>query len=275
MPQINSILVLGKNERSRSIIDYLRELTYQVTSGHLTGKGDHIITDDGSSCDCSAFAKFDIVILAGASHIITADCLRLPTYGFLNCHAGSVPEYRGSSPMNWSIINKERIFGLSVIQTALGIDVGDIHAQGRFDLAVDACIADLHAIANANFPYLVHTALLNIENSIPPVKQVTTGVGYYPLRDRLDSRVDFAQMTSEDVFALFRSLVPLYPSPYFICDGREYKILQVKMDYITKGVPAKIYRIVEDSIQVSCAQGSVWLKLESVEGLSRYQLIRD
>lgn len=275
MAQINSILVLGKNERSQTIVDYLRELTYQVTSGHLTVEGDQIVTDGGSSFDCSALAKFDIVILAGSSHIIAADCLRLPTYGFLTCHAGSVPEYRGSSPMNWSIINKERTFGLSVIQTAPGIDVGDIYAQGRFDLAVDACIADAHAIANANFPYLVHTALLNIENSIPPVKQVTSGIAYYPLRDRSDSRVDFTRMTSEDVFALFRSLVPLYPGPYFICDGTEYKILQVKVDEIMRGTPAKIYRIVGDSIQVSCAQGSVWLKLESVEGLSRYQLVRD
>ena len=42
--------------------------------------------------------------------------------GFLNCHAGALPFYRGRNILNWALINDEKEFGVTVHFIDEGID---------------------------------------------------------------------------------------------------------------------------------------------------------
>ena len=55
--------------------------------------------------------EVDLCILGGWSKLIKPEDLAKPRFGFINCHAGRLPEYRGSSPLNWSILNNEKNLG--------------------------------------------------------------------------------------------------------------------------------------------------------------------
>ncbi|MFP6749649.1 MAG: formyltransferase family protein [Alphaproteobacteria bacterium] len=46
--------------------------------------------------------------------------------GFINCHAGKLPRYRGRNVINWALINNETEIGLTIHYVNEGIDTGDI-----------------------------------------------------------------------------------------------------------------------------------------------------
>lgn len=53
----------------------------------------------------------------------------------VNVHASLLPKYRGAAPVNWAMINRETVTGLSVIGLAQRMDAGDIYA--RAELTID------------------------------------------------------------------------------------------------------------------------------------------
>ena len=46
---------------------------------------------------------------------IQSDIIRTSKKGFINCHSGLLPKYRGNACGNWSIINGENTFGITTI----------------------------------------------------------------------------------------------------------------------------------------------------------------
>ena len=55
--------------------------------------------------------KPDLVIVAGLSKKIPKSFLKIPKYGFINCHPSLLPKYRGPSPEFYLIKNNEKNTG--------------------------------------------------------------------------------------------------------------------------------------------------------------------
>ncbi len=55
--------------------------------------------------------------------------------GTVNVHASLLPKYRGSSPINWCLINGETITGVTTMLTDRGVDTGDILLKRGGDFA--------------------------------------------------------------------------------------------------------------------------------------------
>jgi methionyl-tRNA formyltransferase len=219
---------------------------------------------------------FELIILAGVSQIFDSQVLRFPKFGMMTCHAGILPEYRGSSPLSWSFLNDKKFIGLSVIQTTAQIDGGDIYSSARFDIDQLENINDLHKLADENFPLLVHTAILNIENNIPPFKQISISEGYYPLRSRTDSQIEFSSMSAQYIQRLFNATSPRYGYPYFTYLGKEIEVLSVETRLKFHGTPGKVYQIVGNKILVACKIGAVLISVNpesQMKLFKRYELI--
>ena len=61
--------------------------------------------------------------------ILRKRIIELAPQGFINCHAGALPFYRGRNVLNWALINGEDHFGATVHVVDEGIDTGDIICQ--------------------------------------------------------------------------------------------------------------------------------------------------
>ena len=102
------------------------------------------------------------------------EVLAIPKYGWINCHAGPVPTYRGGSPLNWQIINGEEILCVSLLQMDEGLDTGPILSEQAFRLEKYETIDDAHRRANSAFAEMVvaHVDLLeNYPETIKPTPQ--------------------------------------------------------------------------------------------------------
>jgi methionyl-tRNA formyltransferase len=75
------------------------------------------------------FDKLDIAITASFGQLISNSLLQKPRYGYINWHPSLLPKYRGPTPMQSTIANQEKNYGLSWITMTKKMDAGKILLQ--------------------------------------------------------------------------------------------------------------------------------------------------
>jgi methionyl-tRNA formyltransferase len=206
--------------------------------------------------------KADLFVLAGYGKILKRAALGIPRRGCINLHAGKLPEYRGSSPLNWALINGERSFTLSIIQVDPGIDTGALLAERSFPIGPDDTIRELHAIANEQFPEMLLEVIEAIEVGISATRpQLEGGGSYWPLRLPEDGAVLFDTYTAAQVHDRIRALADPYPGAFTLWKGRTVKLLASRRcedDY--RGEPGRVYRISRGGLLVCASDRCLWLE---------------
>ena len=69
---------------------------------------------------------------------------QIPKYGTINLHASLLPNYRGSAPINWAIINNENFTGVTTFFIDDKIDTGDILLQEKIKVDKKINAGELH-----------------------------------------------------------------------------------------------------------------------------------
>ena len=75
----------------------------------------------------------DIFVVV-AFQILPKSLIDLPKFGALNLHASLLPKYRGAGPIQWSLMNGDKISGITVFQIMPSVDTGDILLQEKMDI---------------------------------------------------------------------------------------------------------------------------------------------
>lgn len=174
-----------------------------------------------------ALNETDIALSCGFPLIFKSSLINLPKICFLNCHAGLLPKYRGGSPLNWQLINCEKMFGISVLNVNNKLDGGDIFSERKFLIKKKYNITDLHKIANKNFPKMVIESINKILNKKKPKKMKKKGT-IWKQRSRMDSRFEFKEKTFFQADRFLKALQYPYPSAFFYFQNRKYEIIKVK-----------------------------------------------
>ena len=68
----------------------------------------------------------DIMVTVAYGQIISQEILDIPKYGVINVHGSLLPKYRGAAPIQQAVIDGETETGITIMQTALSVDSGDI-----------------------------------------------------------------------------------------------------------------------------------------------------
>ena len=76
----------------------------------------------------------DIAIVISYGLILPAEILNIPKFGCFNVHPSKLPLYRGSAPLQRSIMNGEKESAVCVIKMDAGVDSGDIVNQEDFKI---------------------------------------------------------------------------------------------------------------------------------------------
>ena len=73
----------------------------------------------------SAFGP-DLMVTAAFGQLLSAENLSIPRIGCINVHGSLLPKYRGAAPIQWSVINGDRVTGVTTMWTDIGMDTGDM-----------------------------------------------------------------------------------------------------------------------------------------------------
>jgi methionyl-tRNA formyltransferase len=245
--EINKIF-LSKKFLNKSILKKIRKFNIPT----------QIITNLRKANIKNNLKKIDLGIICGFPYIFPKDFLNLPKYGMINCHAGKLPKYRGGSPLNWQLINREKYIGLSVIKVSKGIDEGKIINEKKF-LNKNYDILKVHKIANTIFPNLVLKTIDDLKKNKKLKSQNKKHAKYWKQRTEKDSLFLPKNTSVLKALAMIKALKKPYPYPYFI--DNKYKIIVIKAKIFKKKIKPGIVKYNKKSIILGCKDSS--LKLTS------------
>ena len=204
--------------------------------------------------------ELDVAITAAYGKILPASLLTIPTHGFINVHASLLPKYRGAAPIQWALIDGETETGVTIMQTAAGMDTGNIRhvkklaihdsddAQSLFDklalLGATALAEALDKLAAGNLP------------SSP---QDDEQASYAPMLTREDGQINW-QASARAIFNRHRG-VSLWPKSWTLWQDKTLKVpaLELLSEAPVNTAAGTVVDVHADGIDVAAKPGVVRL----------------
>ena len=206
----------------------------------------------------------DIMITCAFGQIISQEILDIPKYGVINIHASLLPKYRGSSPIQWCLVNGESKTGVTIMRTALAVDSGDILLQKEIDILPEENAGELFdRLAVLGGEAIVEALEIIKDGKAVYTPQDESKATHYPMISKEDGKIDWSK-SAREVFNKMRGFTP-WPSAFTTLDGKLFKILKcVVSDKIFDGKEGQVF-VEERKAYVVCGNGTVELKEVQLE----------
>lgn len=147
--------------------------------------------------------------------LIPTKILKLAKIGSINVHGSYLPKYRGRSPINWQIINGEKISGVTYHFMDKEADSGNIIFQKKIKiLKKDTAISLQKKINQESNKILINNFKKIINNQIKSSKQNEKKATIYGGRKPEDGLLSF-DMNSKEVNNMVRGLSFPFPGAFF------------------------------------------------------------
>ena len=216
--------------------------------------------------DIKAFNP-DVLITASFGQILRQNILDLAPKGVINVHTSLLPQYRGSCPINWVIIKGEKTTGVSIMQTDIGLDTGDVMLTQTLDILPDETAGELTLRLAELGGDLLLKALEQVENNTQTyTKQDESKSSYYPMLNKEMGKIDFNK-TAQEIQNLCNGLNP-WPICYVDLNtetNEKLKVFKAK-PFTNQNLNASDYKIGEVAVAnakkgliVRCGDGFVLL----------------
>lgn len=210
--------------------------------------------------------KPDLIVVV-AFRILPQEIFSIPKYGTVNLHASLLPKYRGAAPVNWAIINGEKITGVTTFFIEHRVDAGDIIMQKSCEIKPEDDAGSLHEkLAALGAEVLLSTVKLISEHgmNIKLIRQDESLATPAPKIYRKDCRIDWCQPANR-VYDFIRGLSPR-PGAYTYLHGNVIKILRTRLsDLKIKSEPGR-FNLVGSGLYISCSDKLLALELLQPEG---------
>lgn len=192
-------------------------------------------------------------------YIIPKNIFDIPKYA-INIHGSLLPKYRGRTPHVWSIINGEKISGITSHIIEETVDAGDIIEQREVTIDENDTGYSLLKKYDSIYPSLLIDSLTSLENGLPLMKQNRDEASFYGKRTPDMGYIDFHR-SSKDVINFIRAQANPYPGAYsYLLDGSKIIIHKALVDEtVTFNASIGVFRIIEGSYYVKCVDA--YLKL--------------
>ncbi|MGN0290373.1 MAG: methionyl-tRNA formyltransferase, partial [Lachnospiraceae bacterium] len=66
----------------------------------------------------------DCIVVVAFGQILPKEILEMPKYCCVNVHASLLPKYRGAAPIQWAVINGDKVSGVTTMRMDEGLDTG-------------------------------------------------------------------------------------------------------------------------------------------------------
>ena len=222
----------------------------------------------------------DVFVVAAFGQILSEEILSMPRYGCVNIHASLLPKYRGSSPIQWAIINGETTTGVTIMQMDKGVDTGDMLMKTEVTIEPGETGDSLHdKLARAGAKLIVE-ALPKIESGdVIPVKQNDEDSCHVGMLHKSMGRIDW-QQNAKALDRLIRGLIS-WPGAFTTYRGKTLKIWEEEpttdkvlheketSTHINGIEPGTVVLVEKDAFYVQTGEGILKILAVQPEGKKR------
>ena len=85
----------------------------------------------------------DVIVVAAYGQILPKAVLDLPKFGCVNIHGSLLPKYRGAAPIQQSVLNGEKVTGVTTMLMDVGLDTGDILLKAETEIGENETAGEL------------------------------------------------------------------------------------------------------------------------------------
>ena len=207
----------------------------------------------------------DVIVVVAYGQILPKAVLDLPKYGCINIHGSLLPKYRGAAPIQQSVLNGDKVTGVTAMQMAEGLDTGDILTVIETKIGENETSGELFDRLSILGGELIIKTLEMLENGeIKPVKQDESKATHTSKIDKSFCPIDFTKSANE-VHNKVRGLNP-WPIATAKLNGKKLKIYSTKVCE-KSGKAGTIISI--KPLIVACGSGSVEIIELQPEGKKR------
>ncbi len=199
----------------------------------------------------------DFIVVVAYGQIIKSRILNRFNDKILNVHASLLPQYRGASPINQSLLNGDKKTGVSVMLVEKGLDTGDILATEEINIDEDIMLEELHDKLMVLGADLIVKVIDNYDeyysNRIHQDDSKSSTVGKI---DKSMGKIDFND-TVEKIYNKFRGLTP-WPGIFFIFEGKNVKVHNINIiKQYNNYKNGEVVKVDDKGIKISCENGYV------------------
>ncbi len=222
--------------------------------------------------------KADLFVVV-AFRMLPEQVWSMPRLGTINLHAALLPQYRGAAPINWAIINGEKMSGVTTFMIDKEIDTGRIILRQECRIRPDETAGELHdELMEIGSSLVVQTVEGLIQRNVELRLQRSFIQGAEELRPapKLTKelcRIDWTRGTDE-VYNLIRGLSP-YPAAFTVLtrnsDAAEetLKIYRTEKRPDLHGEPGTVLTDGRNYIALATADGALELSELQLSGKKR------
>lgn len=207
----------------------------------------------------------DIIVVVAFGQILPKEILEMPKYGCVNVHASLLPKYRGAAPIQWAVINGEKVSGVTTMRMDEGLDTGDMILKKETPIGENETYGELHdRLKEIGAEALVETIALIEQGKAPREKQDDSLSSYAPMLDKKIAKLDFNK-PAQQLHNLIRGLSP-WPVAHTTVGGKLLKVHRAVLSS-GKGEPGEV--IDNKKFIVACKEGALELLEVQMEGGKR------
>ena len=209
----------------------------------------------------------DVCAVVAYGRILPQRALDVPTLGCVNIHASLLPQYRGSAPYQWAVLDGLSHTGVSAQHMSLKMDAGDVIDSISTPIGENETAGELLDRLAVLGAQLLSDTLHKFEAGRPAgVPQNVAEVTFAPMLDKAMCPIDWNK-TAQQVHNQVRGLNP-WPTATATIGGILFKIHSTVL-VEGKGTPGQILDLTKTGLQIACGEGAVEIRVLQAEGGKR------
>ncbi|MBE6980207.1 MAG: methionyl-tRNA formyltransferase [Ruminococcaceae bacterium] len=212
--------------------------------------------------------KPDVIAVVAYGRILPQRVLDIPTCGCINIHASLLPQYRGSAPYQWAVLDGCKETGVSAQHMVREMDAGDVIDVEKTCIGENETAGELLdrlAVLGADLLSRVLTRAASGDECCG-CKQRAEDVTFAPMLDKSMCPIDWTK-TAQQVHNHVRGLHP-WPVATMELQGQKFKVHATRI-VEDSGKPGEILGLTKTGLRIACGEGAVEVIQLQAEGGKR------
>ena len=227
----------------------------ELAIAHGTPVYQPVTLRNGEAYDVLKELNPDVIAVVAYGKLLPVEILELPKFGCINIHGSILPKYRGSAPIQWTVLNGDKLAGVTAMYMGVEMDAGDMIDVSTLEVLPDETAGELFdRLASIGGELLCKTLVSVMEGSAVRTPQNADEVTFAPPLKKDMCPIDW-NCTADEILNKVRGLNP-WPVATTEIQGTAFKVYKASKAS-GKGACGKILSADKNGITIACADGAV------------------
>ncbi len=207
----------------------------------------------------------DVIVVVAYGKILPPEVLSIPKLGCINVHGSLLPNYRGAAPIQWTVLNGDKLGGVTTMQMAEGMDTGDMLLKASVEVGKNETASELYdRLSFVGADLLIET--LEKLNTITPEKQNDAEATLAPMLSKEMCQIDF----TKDALSVHHQICGLSDWPCAVCNLNGKRLKVYRSEVVDEKCIHPAGKVIDEkNFVVACGVGAVKFSEIQAEGSKR------